>query len=483
MSTSQPIISGFYPDPSICRVGDTYYVANSSFEYRPGVPIHASKDLVEWHFAANALVNESQLADSQGTGSTGIFAPVLRHHDGEFWLVTTDVVDDDPEHVIQRAPTVDGPWSDPVRVQGATGIDPDIAWDEGVCYFTWADFASDGSHIVQARIDPLTGALTEAPRRLWSGTGAAFPEGPHLFRRGQWWYLLIAEGGTERGHCVSIARGPAPHGPFTGNPANPILTHRSTPDPVQNTGHADLVERPDGSWAMVYLGVRPRGTTPGFHVNGRETFIAGIDWVDGWPCVDESKFTITPAGTSFVEEFEDQTLHGRWVSPGVFPASFATVGQGGLTVESEADAFVGVRTRDEAWMVEATLTAELGRCALELRIDERNAYALELCGDQVEAVATLDGNRWKVAGLGASRGEAATLRIRAVSNKGGLLESGGPDRIELSAHLDNAWRVLGELDGRYLSTEVAGGFTGRVVGVAVRGGRGTLQRFSYTASE
>ena len=164
---------------------------------------------------------------------------------------------------------------------GVLGIDPDLAWDDdGNC---WVHCSAGGGGILRYRIDDRTGDVLDGPVLAWTGTGLQFPEAPHLFSRDDWWYLLIAEGGTERGHAVSIARAPSPIGPWESCPANPILSHRSTDHPVQNTGHGDLVEAVDGSWWMVLLGTRPRGITPGYHVLGRETFLVPVDWVDGWP--------------------------------------------------------------------------------------------------------------------------------------------------------------------------------------------------------
>src|SRR5690606_29267786 len=188
-----------------------------------------------------------------------------------------------------------GPWSEPVFVREAIGIDPDLAWDDdGTCYLTWhdLDFVRGGKGIIQAPVDPMTGELLAPAYPVWQGSGMIAAEGPHLHRVGDWWYLMLAEGGTERGHSVTIARAPHPSGPYEACPHNPILTRRSTGHPVQNTGHADLVERSDGSWAAVYLGVRVQGSTPGFHVLGRETFLAGVEWIDGWPQFDVGHFDV-----------------------------------------------------------------------------------------------------------------------------------------------------------------------------------------------
>ena len=285
LAPASPVIPGFHPDPSICQAGGDYYLACSSFEYFPGVPIFRSRDLRHWEQAGNALERPSQLVLPESVpGSGGIFAPTLRHHDGRFYLVTSNFWGGGT--LLFTADRAQGPWSDPVVIGWQLHVDPDLAWDaDGTCYLTAAGYLTVAG-IEQARLDTSTGALLEEPRPLWSGT-LAYPEAPHLYEIGGTWYLMIAEGGTERGHCVSIARGPSPQGPFAPCPANPILTHRSTTDPVQNTGHGDLVQAPDGSWWLVFLGVRPKGGSPGYHVLGRETFIAPVTWEGGWPVVGE----------------------------------------------------------------------------------------------------------------------------------------------------------------------------------------------------
>jgi len=241
MDAKVPVISGFHPDPTICRVGEEYYLANSSFEYFPGAPLWRSLDLGEWSPVGNILSRRSQFARGDGRPSGGIFGSTLRHHAGRFWFVTTNMSDFGRGHLLVSAADPAGPWTDPVHFAGAIGIDPDLAWDaDGTCYLNWCSFTHGGA-IAQARVDPHTGALLEEPRLLWAGSGLAYPEGPHLYQRDGLWYLVIAEGGTERGHAVSVARAEHPTGPFEPHPANPIFSHRSTPHPVQNVGHADLI--------------------------------------------------------------------------------------------------------------------------------------------------------------------------------------------------------------------------------------------------
>ncbi len=476
-----PIVPGFHPDPSICRVGGTYYLANSSFEYVPGVPIRRSTDLVSWELVGHALTRPSQLPPSEGAANTGIYAPTLRHHDGRFHLVTTNILEAGRGQLIVTAEDPAGPWSDPVHVPGTDGIDPDLCWDDaGVCHLTWASFRPELPGIASVPVDPATGAVLGEPRLLWNGTGLAAPEGPHLYRVDGWWYLLLAEGGTERGHAVTIARARTLAGPYEPAPGNPILTHRSTTHPVQNTGHADLVECADGSWAMVHLGVRPRGKTPQFHVNGRETFLAGVDWVDGWPVVAEGRFPIEPADHSFTDGFTSAELHPRWVAPGAGPETFTRWAGPGELVLAEGRPLL-TRALDEQWTAVARLDVSRGAAVFVVRIDDRHWYGLTAGGGTVTATLAIGPAREVVTTVAA--GSVVSLRIRALRPpvSGPFQEVTEPDLVELSVlGEDGRAQVLGAFDGRYLSTEVAAGFTGRVIGVEALGGTVSLREFRYS---
>jgi xylan 1,4-beta-xylosidase len=489
---TNPVIAGLHPDPSVCRVGEDYFLACSSFEYFPGVPIFHSRDLVHWDLLGNALDRPSQLhLPGQTPSSAGVYAPTLRHHDGRFWLVTTNVAPGGG-NMIFTATDPAGPWSEPTKLPGVTGIDPDLAWDEdGRCWCTTA-----GIH--QVRIDPYTGQVLGEQRRLWSGTpGASAPEAPHLYRINNYWYLLIAEGGTERGHGVSVARGPAPGGPFEPHPANPILSHRGSNSPIQNTGHADLVEAPDGSWWMVFLGVRPRGGTPGWHVLGRETFLAPVTWVDGWPVVGQVVPAMAappwpPQPVAVVpvrDDFDETRLHPRWVSVRSRPGGCWSVTDrpGWLTLHArdcsldDPDVtFFGRRQQHLSCRVRALLDPAGGAGGLAVRLDERHHYDLEVGGGQVRVVARVGSLRPTVQARPVPSGPVR-LRIDVLASPPEWADPRTePDMLYLGVeHADGSFEVLAELDGRYLSTEVAGGFTGRVIGMYAAAGTVHFDWFDY----
>jgi len=481
-----PILPGFHPDPSICRAGKDYYLINSSFEYFPGVPIFTSRDLLTWRQIGNVLDRESQLNVSPGiTGAgKGIYAPTIRFHDGRFWMATTNITDVVKGHLIVHAEDPAGPWSDPVYTSGAIGWDPDPSWDEeGQCHLAWADPRGGIAH---ATVDPVTGQLLSATELIWQGTGLSSPEGPHLFQRNGWWYLLVAEGGTGPGHAVTIGRARSITGPYEAHPEGPLLTHRSTSHPVQNTGHADLVELIDGSWAMVYLGVRPRGEFPRFHVNGRETFLAGVDWADEWPVVVPDRYQEPRPATSFVDYFGAPELHSRWISPGVPPISFCRFdGSGGVTLTSgrrpddrEAKNLLAVRARDAEWQV--NVEAPAGDLSLIVRIDDAHWAGVERRGDVLSARAVIGPMDQTLASKNGIP-VGVPLAVRAVGSPQQHGVRTGPDRVELG-YLQDGFTVLAAIDGRYLSTEVAGGFTGRVIGVEALTGQARVDRFEYSAA-
>ncbi|WP_211294471.1 glycoside hydrolase family 43 protein [Compostimonas suwonensis] len=481
MAMLLPAIPGFYPDPSICRVGESFFIANSTFQYLPGVPVHESTDLRTWRLVANAFSRPEQLDLSGAPSNAGIYAPTIRHRDGRFFVVTSDLLSAREGHLIVHAEEAAGPWSVPVRASGAIGIDPDLFWDEdGTCYLTWKGVSDTGlSGILSSAIDPLTGERRGEVRQLWQGTGVLTdPEGPHLYRRDGFYYCLLAEGGTTRTHSVTIARAKSLDGPWEDCPSNPIFTHRGTASSVQNVGHADLVENADGTWAAVYLGVRPRGFVPKFHVNGRETFVADVRWVEGWPVFDDAREAAV-FETDFVDGFNSAELDGRWISHGGAQWSATSPVEEGLSIRpvdrNEYLPALSVRARDEYWNVVAEVT---GAGALQVHMDTDNWAEIALADGTASVTLSSVGLRHTLASVPVD----ATVSALHVSAQEWTPEMGfnsGPDQLVFSVGTADGPVEVARFDGRLLSTEVTAGFTGRVVGVRTLGGSCVLHRFSY----
>jgi xylan 1,4-beta-xylosidase len=507
----RPVISGFHPDPSVVRSGDDFYLVTSSFEYFPAVPLFHSTNLTEWTQVGHVLNRGSQVDVAHAQPSGGIYAPTIRQHSGRFWMITTNVSDGRGQ-ILVSATDPAGPWSDPVRIPDVEGIDPDLAWDDaGRLLVTYAQFGTATSTsastsapaatstsaftsvIRQVEVDPSTGDVRGKPVELWQGTGHQFPEGPHLYRANGYWYLLLAEGGTERGHSVVIARGPTPQGPFEANPAGPILTRRGKGGSLQNTGHADLVQRADGSWAIVFLGVRVRGVSPGFHGLGRETFAAEVHWQNDWPVVGDLLEPSTTTASTVVDVVTDFSgrLGSEWVASGPGAAApIAAVGDGSLLLNSSDyhDVFLG--RRQEHLYADATVSIEAGsgRGALVLRLDPAHEYAVEVSSTSVAAVSQVGAVRavvvekkrtasWPQSTPGATNLAVYVAVIPVTST------SGAPECVTLG-YVENGVRVeLARLDGRYLSTEVAGGFTGRLFGVVSASGNPAFSHFRYRGSD
>ena len=288
-----PILPGFYPDPSICRVGEDYYLVTSTFVYFPGVPIFHSKDLVHWKQIGNVLDREEQLNLNSATHSGGIFAPTIRYHDGTFYMVTTNVSHGGNFIVTAKDPA--GPWSNPIYLN-VPGIDPSLFFDDdGKCYYTGTKERREGARyygdneIFVQELDINTMTFVGESYAIWHGAlrKVVWPEGPHIYKKGGRYYLLISEAGTGHAHAVTVASGSSLKEPFQGYTCNPILTHRhlGIDYPIVNVGHGDFVETQNGEWYLVVLASRPYG---GYYRNlGRETFLVPVTWENGWPVINK----------------------------------------------------------------------------------------------------------------------------------------------------------------------------------------------------
>jgi xylan 1,4-beta-xylosidase len=301
-SITNPILRGFNPDPSIVRVGDDYYVATSTFEWYPGVQIHHSRDLVHWRLLTRPLTRASQLNMIGDPDSCGIWAPCLTWADGLFHLVYTDVkrygrlsqpgasgaTFRDFHNYLVTSPAIDGPWSDPVYLN-SSGFDPSLFHDEDgrkyLANMLWdhRPGVNRFAGIVLQEYSAAERRLVGSRRNIFTGTAIGFTEAPHLYKRGGFYYLITAEGGTGWGHAVTMARARAIDGPYELHPDVHVLTARDRPDAaLQRAGHADLVETQAGETYMVYLCGRPLGNR-GRCTLGRETAIQPMVWsADGW---------------------------------------------------------------------------------------------------------------------------------------------------------------------------------------------------------
>lgn len=286
-----PILPGCYPDPSICRKGEDYYLVTSTFEYFPGLPIFHSHDLVHWNQIGHVLDRPSQLPLDEIRPSGGLYAPTIRYSNGTFYVINT-LVDGKRKsgNFIVTATDPAGPWSEPYWLDDANGIDPSLFFDDdGRVWYVGTRLKANGDYpghteIWLRELELKTMRLIGETFVLWDGAlkKAVWAESPHIYKVDGRYYLMIAEGGTAHDHAVTMARSESITGPYESNPRNPILTHRhlGLDYPIVGTGHADLIETQNGEWWMVCLAMRPYG---GYYYNlGRETFLVTVRWEDGW---------------------------------------------------------------------------------------------------------------------------------------------------------------------------------------------------------
>lgn len=467
----KPILPGFYPDPSVCRVDSDYYMVNSSFCYYPGVPIHHSRDLIHWEPIGYCLTTESQANLNDVNFWGGIYAPTIRYNDGVFYMVTTNVSSRGNFIVYTDDPR--GQWSEPVWLSQG-GIDPSLYFEDGHCYLV----SNPEVGIWLCEINPKTGDQLSESRLIWRGTGGRHPEAPHIYKKDGLYYLLIAEGGTEYGHKVTIARSESLYGPYESNPANPILTHigrNAQSSPVQGTGHADLFETVDGSWWLVCLGFRPQSYS--HHLLGRETFLAPVRWDEGaWPVVNGNGTLVgegvgemdndasATKGTTIFSRRSSLPLEWNYVSYPRWECYDLT--KRGLVIKS---APVGIESSDSPALVarrqqhiffeastaiDASKVADGGEAGLAVYMSGNYHYRV--------GVVHRDGGYSVVLtyrlGMITHSIESPTLSSPSLT----LHVVGSADAYSFSYSEDGGLthKELGAADSRFLSSETAGGFTG-----------------------
>jgi alpha-N-arabinofuranosidase len=282
MKYQNPIIRGFYPDPSICYAEGKFYLVTSSFQYFPGVPLFESTDLVNWTQIGHVLDDLSQVELHQVRSSGGVFAPTIRYHNGRFYMVTNN--NSTFKNFYVYTDDIYGKWSQPIEVD-QDGIDPSLYFEDGHAYFiSNGHDEEDINGVIQCEIDIETGEKLTKSKRIWEGSGGRYLESPHMYKIGNYYYLMAAEGGTEYGHMVTYARSKSVWGPFENYPGNPVLTNRNkAPYLIQGIGHGDLIQNADGNWYMVSLGFRQIHLWQPYHNLGREVFLTPVHFEeDGW---------------------------------------------------------------------------------------------------------------------------------------------------------------------------------------------------------
>ncbi|MCQ2253622.1 MAG: glycoside hydrolase family 43 protein [Bacteroidales bacterium] len=481
---TNPVLPGFHADPSVCRAGDDFYLVNSTFQYFPGVPVFHSKDLVNWEQVGNCLTRKSQCDLSNMDGNAGIYAPTIRHHKGKFYMVTT--VFPSRRHFYVSTDNPSGEWSEPIIIDFAIGsCDPTLFFDDDKCYFLWKE-----GDIKICEIDVATGKQLGEIHHLGVGLGGRYPEGPHIYKKDGYYYLMLAEGGTEHGHHVNILRSTSLFGPYEANKANPILSHFSMAEqnnPIQGLGHADLIQASDGSWWMICLGYRTSGYLQ--HVMGRETFLAPVRWDrNAWPVVNgngtiqidmdcETLPQVTMSKDPVQEEFEAEKMPLGWHHLCIPDESkySLTERKGFLRLRpsqytlSEIASPTFVARRQTQLNFEATIAIDASNLS-EGSIAGLSAYAAAL--NHYDIAVTREKGKLKA---------FSRIRVGQVSHIENVMElpansaylriTSDKDFYYLSLSADNKkYTQLAKMDYRYLSTETIGGFTGVMLGVFAEGG-------------
>lgn len=501
-----PIMPGFYPDPSICAVGEDYYLINSTFAYFPGLPILHSKDLAHWEQIGNAMHRNSQLPLKGAGHSEGLFAPTIRYHEGTFYVICTNV--SGGGNYIVTAKNPEGPWSEPYYLKGAEGIDPSLFFDDdGTCYYIGTRPNRGGCKyngdwyiwIQELNIQEMK--LVGEARDVWNGAmkNIIWPEGPHLYKKDGYYYIMHAEGGTGPDHAVTICRSKEVFGPYENHFCNPILTHRHLGKdyPIKYVGHADIIETPKGEWFMVMLAVRP---IEGYTTMGRETFLAKVEWENGWPVVNPGIGMLTPQVEINLPEWnplEDPTSYtfrtGRKTAvPGssrqYLFGEMKELGDEFLFLrnskedmyrlelgkglylkcqketlkELESPSYLAIRQQHHNFEAEATLfVADLQKTdkgGMALVQNDKNQLRIEASKDGLFAILCENGIDRK---LGQLNLDASKMTIY-IKVQGLMAEVGVKQGTKKNVIADN-------ISIKNLSTEVAGGFVGCTVGLYATG--------------
>ncbi len=495
-----PILAGFNPDPSICRVGEDYYLVNSSFGYFPGIPVLHSRDLVNWQQIGAAITRTEQMDMTKQGLSRGLFAPAISYHEGWFYIVCTLI--DNGGNFIVKSQNPEGPYSNPYWLPELNGgIDPSLFFDDdGRVYVVYNQGAPDNNPLYDGHrtlrlheLDPTTLQVKGEEHLLVNGgTDLAkepiWIEGPHIYKLNGYYYLMAAEGGTSYNHSEVIFRSESLNGPYESYAGNPILTQRdldpTRPDPITSTGHADLIQTPDGDWWAVFLGCRPYEGE--YYNTGRETFLAPVRWEDGWPIINPDheevqqtyplplpEVTDTPAlqlgGLVNYRVDFDEPLDQRWlflrnvkepwytlnrsvgkVRVALRPETIADQGNPSLMLRRQPHPIGEVST-----YLEFEPQSDNEQAGLVVLQNADHYYFINKAQNRLQLLKkSADG--YEVLAEKGYQEQGVHLQIKAIGNKYHFYYKAD----------DQEWQTLAyNVDATYLSTATAGGFVGCMYGL------------------
>lgn len=480
MIYNNPVIKGFYPDPSVCRVEDNFYLVCSSMQYFPGVPIFESKDLINWNQIGHCLTRKSQIQLDKVNSSGGVFAPTIRHHKERFYMTTTN--DTTHQNFYVWTDNIYEEWSEPICIDQG-GIDPSLFFDNGKTFFMSNGAEDNGVNgVVQCEIDIETGRKLSPSITVWLGTGGRFLEAPHMYKIEGRYYLVAAEGGTEFGHMVTYARGDSPYGPFEAYPQNPVLTNRNLGEyGIQGVGHGDLIQDGKGNWWLLHLGFRQTGRWIRYHHLGREVFLTPVSFdEDGWFTAGFHSTTTKSFEMDRIDNIsqEDKKLYTfentQWEIDWCYlrqphyenyqlEANKLKLKGTEINLDmADSPTFIGLRQKDFNAEISCEVCIPDGEAGITLYMDENQHYdlALRKNEDGYEVIKRLS--------IGDIKSIESTVKLND-TNHVLLIIQASNNWYHFSIEIDNQQIDLGKAQTRYLSSEVAGGFTGVIIGLYSQG--------------
>lgn len=518
---TNPVLMGFYPDPSVVKVKDDYYLVNSTFSYFPGLPVFHSKDLKNWKQIGNVISRTSQM-DFVGERMTrGLFAPGISFHNGTFYVTCTDIDHDGNFIVTAKDPA--GPWSNPVKIPQVRGIDPSVFFDDnGKAYVVYNSDAPDNKPLYSGHrtikifeIDPVqlkvigeekivvNGGVDISKKPVWI-------EGPHILKKNGWYYLYAAEGGTSVNHSEVVFRSKEVWGPYIPYENNPILTQRGLPEdrvnPITSTGHAQMVEGPDGNTYALFLACRPYSGD--YYNTGRETFLAPVKWENDWPVINpgskevQYKYTVNikavpqknalpqSGNFTYTVDFRKQSDPSLTFLRSADSSSFSYTKKAGLTLklkpgtcmETGVPSFIGKRQQhlfcSVATQLDFTPADENEKAGLVIFQNENHFYFLAKTMEQGKAVLQLYKSNTKTTTMDV----VATVPVEQASAKVQVKITARGDVYDFYyATTPGQWKLLKDnMDGKFLSTHDAGGFIGCFFGMyATSSGKATQNNASF----